>query len=25
VSQRILDRPMAVDDLFAPGTLDLSG
>jgi ABC-type nitrate/sulfonate/bicarbonate transport system substrate-binding protein len=24
VSQRILDRPMAVDDLFAPGTLDLS-
>jgi ABC-type nitrate/sulfonate/bicarbonate transport system substrate-binding protein len=25
VSQRILDRPMAVDDLFAPGTLELSG
>jgi hypothetical protein len=25
VSQRILDRPMALDALFAPGTLDLSG
>jgi 4,5-dihydroxyphthalate decarboxylase len=25
VSQRILDRPMAIDDLFAPGTLGLSG
>jgi 4,5-dihydroxyphthalate decarboxylase len=25
VSQRILDRPMAIDDLFAPDTLGLSG